>query len=96
MSVWLELLLRKKSKKAKPGEFVMSYLNLSRSSSFKAMPRIMRLTSGRAGENKVNSEFDYNEARLSVSQKIVSVIGWRLALINVDFMLCYFCKFETV
>lgn len=53
----------------------MSYLNLSRSGSFKAMPRIMRLTSGRAGENKVNSEFDYNEARLSVNQKIVSVIG---------------------
>ena len=54
----------------------MSYLNLSRSGSFKAMPRIMRLTSGRAGENKVNCEFDYNEARLSVNQKIVSVIGW--------------------
>lgn len=54
----------------------MSYLNLSRSGSFKAMPRIMRLTSGRAGENKVNSEFDYNVARLSVNQKIVSVIGW--------------------
>ena len=79
MSIWLELLLRKKSKKAKPGEFVMSYLNLSRSSSFKAMPRIMRLTSGEAGENKVNSEFDYNEARLSVSQKIVSVIGWMIS-----------------
>ena len=57
----------------------MSYLNLSRSSSFKAMPRIMRLTSGKAGENKVNSEFDYNKARLSVSQKIVRVIGWMIS-----------------